>query len=173
MYGYNSTGGDVTGDKRDVKEMSAEERETVLESVIDGMANGQTLQDVASNLKIAASTIRKWLMSEDALFERYLKARKLQGQALAEEAIKVARETTNHSSAADRVLIDTLKWAASKANPSEYGEKQTVEHQGAQTLSIRVVEDEKPLRNEKAMQNAMAVAAVSAPAMLSISAPLD
>lgn len=163
----------MTGDKRDVKEMSAEERETVLESVIDGMANGQTLQDVASNLKIAASTIRKWLMSEDALFERYLKARKLQGQALAEEAIKVARETTNHSSAADRVLIDTLKWAASKANPSEYGEKQTVEHQGAQTLSIRVVEDEKPLRNEKAMQNAMAVAAVSAPAMLSISAPLD
>jgi hypothetical protein len=77
------------------------------------------------------------------------------GQAFAEEAILVARESTSSTTATDRVLIETLKWAASKANPAEYGEKQTVEHQGTQTLQVKVVEDDAPVRNEKALQSAM------------------
>ena len=76
----------------------------------------------------------------------------LMGQAFAEEALHIARESTTSTTALDRVLIDTLKWAAAKANPSEYGEKQTVEHQGAQTLQVRIVEDDAPLRNPKAAE---------------------
>jgi O-phosphoseryl-tRNA(Cys) synthetase len=54
----------------------------------------------------------------------------------------VARESTNQSATKDRLLVDTLKWAAAKASPSEFGDKQTVEHQGAQEIKVRVVEDE-------------------------------
>jgi hypothetical protein len=95
---------------------------------------------------VPANALRKWLVSDPEWHQQYTKARLLQGQAMAEEAIHVARETTNHSSAADRLLIETLKWAASKANPQEFGDKQTVEHQGAQTLQIKVVEDDAPPR---------------------------
>ena len=77
---------------------------------------------------------------------RYQQTKKLLAAALAEEAITVARESTNHSSAADRLLIETLKWAAAKASPAEYGERQTVEHQGAPVLQVKIVEDEAPTR---------------------------
>jgi hypothetical protein len=77
------------------------------------------------------------------------------GQALAEEAILVARESTSSTTATDRVLIETLKWAASKANPVEYGDKQTIEHQGMQTLQVKVVEDDIPVRSAKALESAV------------------
>ncbi|MBU6367906.1 MAG: hypothetical protein KJT01_16955, partial [Gemmatimonadetes bacterium] len=75
---------------------------------------------------------------------RYQRMKTMMGQAMAEEAIRVARESTSQTTATDRVLIETLKWAASKANPAEYGEKQTVEHQGSQQLQVKIVEEGGP-----------------------------
>jgi hypothetical protein len=70
------------------------------------------------------------------------------------------------------VLIETLKWAAAKANPVEYGEKQTVEHQGAQTLSVKIVEDDAPVRNVMALnaagKDALVSAVVSGPAFFAL-----
>jgi hypothetical protein len=68
----------------------------------------------------------------------------------------------------DRVLIETLKWAAAKANPVEYGEKQTVEHQGAQTLSVKIVEDDAPVRNQKALEAGKVSAVIAAPLMFAV-----
>jgi hypothetical protein len=70
------------------------------------------------------------------------------------------------------VLIETLKWAAAKANPVEYGEKQTVEHQGSQTLSVKIVEDDAPVRNVMALnsggKDAVVSAVVSAPMVFAL-----
>jgi hypothetical protein len=44
----------------------------------------------------------------------------------------------------------------------EYGEKQTIEHQGAQTLSVKIVEDDAPVRNVMALNAAGKDALVSA-----------
>jgi hypothetical protein len=115
--------------------------------------------------------VRRWVDERPEWVEGYQRAKKLMAAALAEEAIQVARETTNHSSAADRLLIDTLKWAAAKANPAEYGERQTVEHQGAQTLQVKVVEEEAPkltpetARRIGAEVSSMLVAQVVTPAL--------
>ena len=111
------------------------QRVAAMTAALEEMANGRTLQDAAKAQNVPAHALRKWLISDPEWQQQYAKAKLLQGQAMAEEAIRVARETTNHSSAADRLLIETLKWAASKANPQEYGDKQTVEHQGAPTLA--------------------------------------
>jgi hypothetical protein len=118
------------------------EKAAVLENALEGMMEGKTLQEVCKGMAMPPSTVRRWLVTDEAWRHRYATARLAQGQAMAEEAIQVARESTNHSSAADRLLIETLKWAASKANPAEYGDRQTVEHQGAQTLQIRVLESD-------------------------------
>ena len=98
--------------------------------------------------------------------------RPLLGAAFAEEAIRVARESTSQTTAMDRVLIDTLKWAAAKAAPVEYGEKQVVEHQGQQTLQVKVLEEDAPVRNVKALKESVVAASLaSATEIISLPAP--
>ena len=87
--------------------------------------------------------------------------RPLLGAAFAEEAIRVARESSNATSAQDRTLIDTLKWAAAKAAPMEYGEKQVVEHQGQQTLQVKVLEEDAPVRNVQALKESVVAASLN------------
>lgn len=146
----------------------------VVESILQLMAEGKTVQDGVKVLAlgVSAGTVRRWMAERDEWMTAYQRAKKLLAAAFAEEALQVARETTNHSSAADRVLIETLKWAAAKASPSEYGEKQTVEHQGAQTLQVKIVEDDVPIRNPKAAaQIGDAISsAISTPVILAIPA---
>lgn len=146
----------------------AEGQAEVVEAVLDGMAEGHTLQETVKRVAkargeaLTPGAVRRWIVAEEAWFLRYQRTKTLLGQAFAEEAILVARESTSSTTAMDRVLIETLKWAAAKANPVEYGEKQTIEHQGAQTLSVKIVEDDAPVRNVMALNAAGKDALVSA-----------
>ena len=65
---------------------------------------------------------------------------------MAEQAVVIARESVNQTSTVDKLKIDTFLRLAGKAYPVEYGEKQVVEHQGAQKLEIVVREEVKPVR---------------------------
>lgn len=138
-----------------------EERREVLAQVLEGMSNGKTVADTARLLKIPAGRIRTWLVRDREVYAEYQRMRPLLGAAFAEEAIRVARESTTQTTAMDRVLIDTLKWAAAKAAPQEYGEKQTVEHQGQQTLQVKVIEDDLPVRNVQALKEAVVSATLA------------
>ena len=138
-----------------------EERREVLAQVLEGMSNGKTVADTARLLKIPAGRIRTWLVRDREVYAEYQRMRPLLGAAFAEEAIRVARESTTQTTAMDRVLIDTLKWAAAKAAPAEYGEKQVVEHQGQQTLQVKVLEDEAPVRNVQALKEAVVAASLA------------
>jgi hypothetical protein len=140
------------------------ERRGVLEQVLEGMANGKTVADTARLLKIDPGTVRQWLVRDPAMYAEYQRMRPLLGAAFAEEAIRVARESTNQTSAQDRTLIDTLKWAAAKSAPTEYGDKQVVQHEGQQTLQVKVVEDDVPVRNVKALREAAVTAVLEAAA---------
>ena len=157
-------------ERKSVVGMSQEQRTAVMELTLEGMVSGKTLQDVVQGLGYDPSIIRRWLADDGEWALQYRKARLLQGQAMAEEAVRVARETSRSSNTEDKLLIETLKWAASKANPQEYGEKQTVEHQGAQTLSVKIVEDDAPVRNMAAMsaegRDALVTSVISVPLLL-------
>lgn len=146
--------------------------ETV-ERVLDGMAEGKTLAESVADIAraqrkagekdvLTAGRVRRWITESEAYFVRYQRMKRMLGQAFAEEALRIARDSTSSTTAMDRVLIETLKWSAAKANPVEYGEKQTVEHQGAQTLSVKIVEDDAPVRNVMALNAAGKDALVSA-----------
>lgn len=117
-------------------------REKVMSAVLEAMARGETVADASAALGHESGVVRRWFAADPEWQRRYREARTLQGQAMAEEAIRIARETTDRASAADRLLIETLKWAASKANPAEYGDRQTVEHQGNQQLQVKIVEED-------------------------------
>lgn len=131
--------------------MTRGEREAVLERVFGLMCGGRTVEEASREVGVKAATVRQWVVrSEPEVRARYWEARKMLGSALAEEALAVARNTSNATAVADKLLVDTLRWAAGKANPVEYGEKQVVEHQGTQKLEIVVKEEAKPLRQVSA-----------------------
>lgn len=134
---------------------SEQAKQEAVEQVLEAMAEGKTVREAVEALALGVTpgTVRRWMSDREEWMERYGKAKRLLAYALAEEAITVARESSNHSSAADRVLIDTLKWAAAKAHPAEFGERQTVEHQGAQSLTVKIVEDDVPMRNAQAIRS--------------------
>ena len=149
------------------KPKTAAQQAEIVEIVLEEMAEGHTLQETVKRVArlrgetLTPGVVRRWIVAQDEWFLRYQRTKTLLGQAFAEEAILVARESTSSTTATDRVLIETLKWAAAKANPVEYGEKQTVEHQGTQTLQVKVVEDDAPVRNVKALQSAMIASTLS------------
>jgi hypothetical protein len=157
---------------KSVLSLSAEDRVELMRSALDGMTSGKTLQEVIKALGYDPSIVRRWLADDPEWAGEYRKARLLQGQAMAEEAIRVARETSRSTNTEDKLLIETLKWAASKANPQEYGDKQTVEHQGAQTLSVKIVEDDAPVRNAGALhgseRDALVSSVIHAPMVFSL-----
>lgn len=123
-------------------EWTVEKKMEVMRAVLMAMADGETLAEAAADEGVGASVVRRWMAADPEVMREYVAVRKLQAQSWAEEAIRVARETTNQSATKDRLLVDTLRWAAAKASPSEFGDKQTVEHQGSQEIKVRVVEDE-------------------------------
>lgn len=135
--------------------MASADREAVMEAVLEAMCRGETVDSAAKAQGVASGTVRQWFARDEAWRGRYREARLIQGQAMAEEAVRIAREATNYSTSVDKLLIETLKWAAAKANPAEYGEKQTVEHQGSQQLQVKIVEEEGVPRQVRGLESAV------------------
>jgi hypothetical protein len=151
-----------------------EEQAAIVRAVLLTMTEGETLAEAAAEEGVKPSTVRGWIAADPTLMQEYMAVKRLQAQAWAEEAIQVARESTNQSATKDRLLVDTLKWAASKASPTEFGDKQLVEHQGAQEITVRVVEDDVPVRNPKAVAGAMeSVTLLTAQQTMALPAPVD
>lgn len=135
--------------------MASADREAVMEAVLEAMCRGETVDSAAKAQGVASGTVRQWFARDEAWRGRYREARLIQGQAMAEEAVRIAREATNYSTSVDKLLIETLKWAAAKANPAEYGEKQTVEHQGSQQLQVKIVEEDGAPRQVLGLESAV------------------
>ena len=128
--------------QKPAREWTENERDAVVEAVFDGMSEGKTLSDTVADYNVTAGTVRRWITRDESVFWEYMAARMLMAQSLAEEALQVARGTSNHSVASDKLKIDTLQWAATKMNPREFGDKQLIQQEGKQTLEIKVVEEE-------------------------------
>lgn len=75
-------------------------------------------------------------------YEQYARAREDQADALAEEMLDLVRKAvhakTHEEVQGYRLLVDTLKWRASKMKPKSYGDKLTLEAE----VSVRQMTDE-------------------------------
>lgn len=164
------------------RSLSDAQKLAVCERVLAQMAEGQTLRQTVEQvareegISVTPGSVRTWFALDDALVERYRRMKPLLGQAFAEEAVQIARDSTRMSNTEDKLLIETLRWAASKMAPLEFGDRQVVEHQGNQTLKVEIVEEEAPravsARNVRALEagveNAM-ISTVSVPALPPVS----
>lgn len=152
------------------KDVPVEARLALCEAVLQGMAEGKMLKETVERvarergISVTPGTVRTWFALDEALVEQYRRMKPLLGQAFAEEAVQIARDSTRMSNTEDKLLIETLRWAASKMAPMEFGDRQVVEHQGNQTLKVEIVEEEAaPLAR---VQTARAVEAAMESAVL-------
>lgn len=141
-----------------------EERPAIIAAVIEGLKSGTTVRETCRKLEVDRATVWGWIMEEEETEKRYRGALRAFAANCGEEALTVARGSVNQTAAADRLLVEQLRWLAGKADPARWGDRQVVEHQGGQEMRVKVIEDEAPVRTIAATAGAAlprAVAVVS------------
>ena len=107
-----------------------EDKHAKMQAACDLIAIGKLVTEAAKTVGINPATLWKWASADPVLGKMYAHAKDAAADALADEALEIARTTTNETYAADRLKVDTLKWAAAKRRPKEYGDRQQVEVSG-------------------------------------------
>ena len=88
------------------------------------LADGELLCDICRPARMPSrDTVRRWQSENGPFRDRYAAARDQQADALAEEAIHIARNADVDSVAVCRLQIDTIKWLIAKIAPRRYGDK--------------------------------------------------
>ena len=88
------------------------------------LADGELLGDICRPARMPSRvTVRRWQGENGPFRDRYAVARDQQADALADEAIHIARNADADTVAVCRLQIDTLKWLIAKIAPRRYGEK--------------------------------------------------
>ncbi len=121
--------------------------------ILDRLANGETLTNICEGDHLPSRiTVWRWTQGRNGAptgFRGcYLEARTAQADKYFDEIMSVARDTmarpSNDRTNANRLFVDTTKWALAKMRPNVYGDQSRI-HLGAdpeappvQTASVRV-----------------------------------
>lgn len=73
-------------------------------------------------------TFRKRIMADDEFAARYARAKDAKADAIFDEVLTIADQSTPETVAVDRLRIDARKWMAGKLRPKVYGDKQEIDH---------------------------------------------
>lgn len=112
---------------------------TMLADHICGMIReGRTLQDICRQPDMPSiNRIYGWLNLHPDFKRRYQMARKDRADHFHDKALDIALHVNHKDDVpAAKLAVDTLKWAAEKANPENYGQKTEVKQTGGQTVTI-------------------------------------
>lgn len=125
--------------------------EEVAAEICARIAEGQSLRTVCRDEEMpGTSTVFRWLGKHEAFRDQYVRAREAAADAMSEDIMDIADDGTNdwmetHDKEGDavgwkingehiqrsRLRVDTRKWLMSKFAPKKYGDKQQLEHTGA------------------------------------------
>ncbi len=98
--------------------------EALAAEICSRLADGELLCDICRPARMPSrDTVRRWQVEHGPFRDRYAVARDQQADALAEEAIHIARNADADTVAVCRLQIDTIKWLIAKIAPRRYGEK--------------------------------------------------
>jgi hypothetical protein len=109
-------------------------------TICDRVAAGESLRSILrADAMPRPKAFYALMTASDSHREQYARAREDQAEALADEILDVARAASNATWGQDRLLIDALKWHASKLKPKVYGDKQHIEHSGQVEVASAIV----------------------------------
>ncbi len=99
------------------------------QSICDDIASGLTLsQACKAPGRPNERTVRRWIIDQKhSLCPLYARAREISDHGLADELLEVARNSTQATANADKVLIDSLKWILARRLAPTYGDRATVD----------------------------------------------
>ena len=101
--------------------------------ICDRIAQGESLKTICkSDNVVTRGTVWVWMKTNPDFAAQMSVAREFQAHSFYDEILDTARNATDAK--LDRLLVDTLKWAACKMLPKVYGDR--IQHTGA---------DDKPL----------------------------
>jgi hypothetical protein len=86
-------------------------------AVLELVASGQTLSEACRQPNMPSrSTIYAWLDADQDFARRFERALERGGDAVADYAHHLAANTTKENAAANRIILDALKWRAARLN---------------------------------------------------------
>ena len=92
-------------------------------SIITGIQDGKSVRSIASEVKMAASSIIKHTVESTTFGEQYARAKEMQMEAMADDILRIADSADVTSYNPARLQVDTRKWLMSKMAPKRYGDK--------------------------------------------------
>lgn len=101
--------------------------------ICEQVAEGRTLKDICNDAKMPhRSTFNRWVVNYPELSRAYGAAREVSAYSLEEEALELGREIrkepgTSQKVRAFDVLMNQLRWSASRRNPQVFSEKGSVQ----------------------------------------------
>lgn len=119
--------------------------EELTERICDEMIAGKSLRAICrEDWSPAISSVLLWLAKYPIFSAQYDKARHQQSEAMFEEMMEIADDTSadkivdadgntktnNEAVNRSRLRVDTRKWALARMAPKKYGEKVQTEHSG-------------------------------------------
>ena len=96
-----------------------------VENVLDRIANGETLRDLALAVGCSRAMLGEWLLNEPERRALYHAARAASASALAEESLALADGASELGTSKARLQIETRQWLAGVYDREQYGPKQT------------------------------------------------
>lgn len=133
--------------------------------ICEQLVTGRSLRSIcAEDDAPDATTVFRWLDSQETFRQQYARARELQAERLAAETVEIADAASNEDYNTARLRVDARKWYASKLAPKVYGDKLTTEVTGADGGPVQVqhtvVDDARAVAFLLARAQAIDVAAV-------------
>ena len=116
----------------------------LLQTICEQLSEGLSLRAICAKEEMpSVGTVCRWLSEDRAFAEQYARAREAQADAIFDEILDIADDSSNdwidtkdgerfnaEAAARSRIRIDARKWMAGKLRPKVYGEKVDVEHSG-------------------------------------------
>jgi len=109
--------------------------EAIANAICRRLADGESLRHICLDKRMPSrETVRRW-QGENSLFRgQYVTARDHMVDALAEEAMFLAKTANPKNANARRLYVDTVKWYTGKVAPKKYGDKLAMEVTGKVTI---------------------------------------
>ena len=102
--------------------------------ICERIANGETLVGICQDGEMPGrQTVYEWMAAHEDFRTRCARAREAQAEFMDHRILGVADAVENRAldPQAAKVVLSALQWRAAKLAPKVYGERQTLEHEGA------------------------------------------
>jgi len=100
--------------------------------ILERVARGEAIRNICGvdrdDWLPSWATFRKRVMADDEFATRYARAKDAKADAIFDEVLTIADQSTPETVAVDRLRIDARKWMAGKLRPKVYGDKQEIDH---------------------------------------------